>query len=146
MTELNISQGFRLKNIDETRNCFIEETNWNELMSKNHKKICTTLSYIEHFLILASTIIGCVFISAFASLIGIPIGITNSAVGLKICSITAGIKRYKSVITKKKKKHDKIVLSAKSKWNSIEVLISKSLIDPNISQYEFVSVNNLLKE
>ena len=71
---------------------------------------------------------------------------TSSAVRLKICSITAGIKMYKSVITKKKKKHDKIVLSAKSKWNSIEVLISKSLIDPNISQYEFVSVNNLLKE
>ena len=70
MTEENISQGFRLKNIDETRNCFIEETNWNELMSKNHKKICVTLNYIERFLILASTIIGCAFISAFASLIG----------------------------------------------------------------------------
>ena len=70
MTEENISQGFRLKNIDETRNCFIEETNWNELMSKNHKKICITLNYIEHFLILASTIIGCAFIFAFASLIG----------------------------------------------------------------------------
>ena len=81
-------------------------------MSKKHKKACTTLNYIEHFLILASTITGCVSISAFASLIGIPIGITSSAIGLKICAITAGIKKYKSIIKKKKKKHDKIVLLA----------------------------------
>ena len=35
---------------------------------------------------------------------------------------------------------------AKSKWNSIEVLISKALIDSNISNDEFVSINNVLKE
>ena len=101
------------------KNYFLEEIKQNELMSKKHKKVCTTLNYIEHFLILASTITGCVSISAFASLIGIPIGITSSAIGLKICAITAGIKKYKSIIKKKKKKHDKIVLLAKSKLNSI---------------------------
>ena len=146
MAEENISQEFRLKNTDETRNYLIEEINRNELMSKKHKKICTILNYIEHFLILASTITGCVSISAFASLIGIPIGITSSAIGLKICAITAGIKKYKSIIKKKKKKHDKIVLLAKSKLNSIEVLISKALIDSNISHDEFVLINNMLKE
>ena len=45
--------------------------NRNELMSENNKKVCTALNNIEQFLILASTIIGCVCISAFASLIGI---------------------------------------------------------------------------
>ena len=79
-------------------------------------------------------------------MIGIPIGITSSAIGLKICAITAGIKKYKSIIKKKKKKHDKIVLLAKSKLNSIEVLISKALIDSNISHDEFVLMNNVLKE
>ena len=79
MSEENISQEFRLKNINETRNCLIEDINRNKLMSKKHKKICTTLNYIEQFLILASTITGCVSISAFASLVGIPIGITSSA-------------------------------------------------------------------
>ena len=63
----NISQEFRLKNIDETRNYLTEEINQNELMSKKHKKVCTTLNYIEYFLILACTITGCVSISAFAS-------------------------------------------------------------------------------
>ena len=64
-------------------------------MSKKHKKVCTTLNYIEHFLILGSTITGCVSISAFASLVGIPIVIANSAIGLKICAITAAITKYK---------------------------------------------------
>ena len=58
----------------------------------------------------------------------------------------AGIKRYKSKIKKKKKKHDKIVLLAKFKINSIEVLISKVLIDLVISHDEFVLINNVLKE
>ena len=48
MAEENLSQEFRLKNIDEKRNYLIEEMNWNELMSKKHKKICTTLNFIEH--------------------------------------------------------------------------------------------------
>ena len=115
-------------------------------MSKKHKKVCTTLNYIEHFLILGSTIAGCVSISAFASLVGIPIGITSSAIGLNICAVTAAIKKYKSMIKKKKKKHDKIVFLAKSKLNSIEVLISKTLIDTAVSHDEFVLINNVLKE
>ena len=51
-------------------------------MSRKHKEFCTTLSYIEHFLNLASTITGCISISAFASLLGIPIGITSSEIEL----------------------------------------------------------------
>ena len=79
-------------------------------------------------------------------MVGIPIGITSPAIGLKICAITAGVKKYKSIIKKKKKKHDKIVLLAKSKLNSIEVLISKALIDSVISHNQFVLINNVPKE
>ena len=139
-----MSQEFRLNNVDETRNYFLEEIKQNELMSRKHKKVFTTLNYIEHFLILASTITGCISISAFPSLIGIPIGIMSSAIRLKICAITTGIEKYKSV--RKKKKHSKIVLLAKSKLNRIEVLISKALIDSNISHDEFVLINNVHKE
>ena len=59
--------------------------------------------------------------------------------------ITAGTKKYKSII-QKEKKHNKIVLLAKNKLNVLEVLISKALIDSNISHDEFASVNNVLKE
>ena len=55
-------------------------------------------------------------------------------------------KEYKSTIKKKKEKHDKVVLLAKSKLNRIEVLISKALIDSVISYDEFVLINNVLKE
>ena len=79
---------------------------------------------------------------------GIPIGIRSSAVGLKLCAITAGIKKYKSIIKKKKKekRHDKIVLLAKSKLSSIEVLISRALVDSLISHEEVVLINKVLKE
>ena len=62
-------------------------------------------------LIVVSGITGCVSISDF---VGIPIGITISAIELKICVITAGIKTYKSINKKNKKKHDKIILLTKS--------------------------------
>ena len=113
-------------------------------MGKQQKKVCTTLNYIEHFLNLASTISGCISISDFASSVDIPIGITSSAIGLKVSAITAEIKNYNSII--KKKKHDKTVFLANPKLNSIEVLISKALIDLNISHDKFVLINNVLKE
>ena len=97
-------------------------------------------------LIVISTLTGCVPISAFASLVEIPIGITSSAIGLKICVITVAIKKYKSTIKKKRKEHDKIVLLAKSPVNRIEVLISKALIDSNISNDELVLINNVIKK
>ena len=113
-----------MKYIDETRNYFIE----------------------EHLLILTSAVTGCVSISVFSSLVGLPIGTASSAVALKICAITAGIKKYKSIIKKKRKKHDKIVLLVKTKLKTIQVLISRALIDSYISHDEFVSENNILKE
>ena len=110
-----------------------------------HKK-CKDLNYVELLLLLASTVTSCVSISAFASLVCVPVGITSSVVGLKICAVTAGIKKYKSIIKKIKKKHDKIVLLAKRKLDTIEVLVFKSLINSYISHANFFSVNNLLRE
>ena len=71
-------------------------------MSKRHKKICTILNYIGHFLILDSAINGCFSISACASLFGIARGITSSQIiRLKIYAIAAGIKKYNSIIQKR---------------------------------------------
>ena len=112
MAEESISQEIRSKEIDKTRNYFLEEIKQNELISKKHKKVCKI-----------------------------------SAITIKISVITAEIKKYKSIIKKKEKKHDKIAFSAKINLNTIKVLISKALIDLNISHDEFVSVvNNMLNE
>ena len=72
---------------------------------------------------------GCVLIFVFVLLVRTPAGILSPAVGLQICPITAGIKKYKSIIKKKWKKDDKIVLLAKTILKTIEVLIPKVLID-----------------
>ena len=88
-----MSQEFTLKNISETRNYFFEEIEQKELMSKKYKKVCTTLNYIEYFPILASRITGCISITAFTSLLCIPIGITSFSIWLKIFATAAGIKK-----------------------------------------------------
>ena len=137
---------FRLRKIVETRNDLLDEIKQNNLISEKYKKTCTYLNYVENLLILSLTITGCVSTSAFASLVCVSVGITSSAIGITSFAITAGIKKYKSIIKKKKKKHNKIVLLGKDKLNTIEVLISKALVDSYISHDQFVSVNNVLRE
>ena len=146
MSRENISQKFRLKEMNETRNYFIEEIMQNELINKKHKKVCNILNYTEYLFSLAYTVTGSVFISAVTFLIDIPAGIASPTVGKEICAIIAIVKKYQSTIKKKKKKHDKIVLLAKTKINSVEVLILKALTKSYINHNEFVLVNNVLKE
>ena len=110
MGDENINHELRLKNIEEIKNYFIKEINQNELMSKKHEKVCTILNHNEHFLILAPAITGCVSVSAFASLVGIPVRIISSAVELKICAITAAIENYKLMIPVHLQKCQKKVL------------------------------------
>ena len=56
------------------------------------------------------------------------------------------MKKYKSIMKKKMKKHDNMVLLAKTKLDTIEVLISKALTGSYINHNEFVSMNNVLTE
>ena len=73
------------------------------MICKNHKKVSPFLKSIEYILSLASPITTCVSNVLFASFFNIPIGIISSAIGLKICTITVGVKNYRSIIKKKKK-------------------------------------------
>ena len=141
-----MSYEFKLENINDTRFYLLEEVEQNESMSKRGKKVCATLNYTEYIIILVSTITKCILISAFGSLIVIPIGITRYSIGLKIYAIAAAVnKNYKSIVKKKKNKHGKTELLPKSTLNIIEVLISKALAYAIISHDEFVLINNLLK-
>ena len=137
---------FRLRKTNQTRNCLSEEIKHNDLMSEKCEKTYKYLNYVNHLFILVSTVTGCIsiFCIFFISLC--------SCWYYKFCSrnknlwITAGIKKYKSIIKKKRKKHNKTLLLEKDKLNAIEVLISKVLIALYISHHEFVSVNNVLRE
>ena len=129
---------FRLKKVDETRNYLLDETNHNDLISEKCKTTCKYSNYFEHLLILVSTVTDCVSISAFASSFPVPAGITSSAVGIKVGAITRGIRKYKSIVLLEKAKSNAI--------DTIEVLISTSLIYSNISHDEFAPANNVLRE
>ena len=97
MTEV---KNLDLKNMDETKNYFFEEIKQNELIGKKHKNVWKMLNFVKYIISLAITIVGCISISEFASLISIPIGITNSAIRLKLCAIATRVKQYKSIIKK----------------------------------------------
>ena len=88
-----MNKEIRLKKIDETRNDLTEEINRSGLQSKNLKKVCRVLNYIDHLFIVISTITACFSIFAFPSLIGVLIGMADSTIGLKICVINAEIKK-----------------------------------------------------
>ena len=78
---------------------------------------CKILNYTEHLLILASTATGCISIFSVASLVSISVGIASSSITISVK--TAGIKKFKLTINKKKKN-----MLARTKLNTIEVLIS----------------------
>ena len=101
MIEENIIQEFILKKKMTHDIIFLKILRKMIWYVKSTKRL-VFLNYIKHFLILGSTITRCISISAFASFNDIPIGIMSSAIGLKICAITAGIKKYKSIIKKKR--------------------------------------------
>ena len=62
-------------------------------MSEKQKKVCRDFNYFGNFLVFVSAASGCVSVSAFASLVGVSVGISSSTVEIKICAITAGITR-----------------------------------------------------
>ena len=94
-------------------------------MSNKNKKCLYDSDYIERFLNFVFTVTVCICISAFASLVGISKGIMSSTIICNICQIIARIKNYKSIIKKKKKKHDEIALLAKANLDCIKDLISR---------------------
>ena len=102
MLKENKSQEFILKNIKKTKNNFIEKLNKNKLMSEKHENVFITLNHIEPLITLASVFTWSVPIAAFASSVNVLIQfkVTSSAVELNICAITPGIKNYKSIIKK----------------------------------------------
>ena len=90
-------------------------------------------------IVLSATTAG-LSICSFMSIVGAPIGIASASFTLDF-SLTAGIiKKLLSTTRTKKKKDDKILMLAKSKFNSIETLLSQALIDMEISHEEYIAI------
>ena len=114
-------------------------------MIKKLSKYIAVFDYIDNTLIVLSTTSGGISIISFTSVILIPIGIASAIFTLVFyyCIVTTRITTKLLKVTKEtKKKHNKIVMLAKSKLNSIETLVSQSLIDLGISHKEFKTIVN----
>ena len=137
MTELT---KIRLNKITEIEKFFHEEINQRRICSEKLSKYVASFDYIDKVLIVLLATTGGVSICSFTSVVGAPVGMASASFTL-IFSLTTGIvKKFLSITRKKKKKHDKILIMAKSKLNRIETLISQALIDMEISREEFIAI------
>ena len=115
------------------------------LVKENHtlkklSKYVTDFYYIDKVLIVLSATTGEVSIISFTSIVGAPVGIASASFTLISSLATEIIKKLLNITRNKKKKHDKILMFAKSKLSSIVTLISQALIDMNISHEEFITI------
>ena len=101
-----------------------QEINQRKSSSKKLSKYVTAFDYTDKILIvLSATSSGVCFISS-ASIVGAPVEIASASSTLVFSLTTGIIKKLLSITKQKKKKHDKILMLAKSKLHSIETLIS----------------------
>ena len=123
-TNLTDQTKFRLNEISKIENYFNSEINQRKLCHKKLSKYATAFDYIDKVLIVLSATRGGVCTILFGSVVGAPVGIAGASFIL-IFSLTTGIiKKLLSITRNKLKKHDKILMLAKIKLNSIETLVS----------------------
>ena len=139
-TNLSEQAKFRLSEIIGIENYFHQEINQRKSCSKKLSKYVTAFDHIDKILIIFSATSNGVCIISSASVVGAPVGIASASFTL-IFSLTTGIiKKLLSITRNKKEKHDKILMLAKSKLDSIETLVSQALIDMEISHEEFNAI------
>ena len=135
-------QQFRFKKINEIKDYFIAEIKERELMSKRLSKYIASFDYFDKSLIVLSVTTGSISIASFATVIGAPVGMMSASCSLAFSITTGFVKKFLKTTRNKKKKHNKIVMLARSKLNSIESKISEALINNEISHEDFMTIIN----
>ena len=111
-------------------------------MSKRLSKYIASFDHFDKSLIVLSVTTGSIFIASFATVIGAPVGIMSASCSLAFSITTGFVKKFLKTTRNKKKKHNKIVMLARSKLNSIESKISEALINNKISHESFITIIN----
>ena len=139
---LNDQQQFRLNKINEIQDYFVAEIEERDLMSKRVRKYFALFDYFDKSLIILSITTGSISTASFATVIGAPVGIVSASFNLAF-SISEGIIQNLLKTTRnKKKKHNRSVMLARSKLNSIESKISEALINNEISHEDLMTIIN----
>ena len=139
---LSNQQHFRLNKINEIKNYFVAEIKEKELMSKRLSKYIAFCDYFDKSIIVLSATSGSISIASFATVIGTPVGIASASLGLAFSLSTGIVKNLLKITQDKKKKHNKIIMLARSKLNSIESKVSEALINSEISHEDFMIIIN----
>ena len=133
---------YRLDKINKIRDYFNNEIKERKDIIKKLNKDLFSFDYLYKIFITLSASFGTLSIASYASVIGIPAGITGASLTLVF---TVGIRISKSLLKltkKRKKKHNKIIVLAKTKLNMIDTLLSSALNDSEISHEEFTNIIN----
>ena len=128
--ELTDVNKYRLDEIKKERKGIIKKLN----------KYLVSFDYLDKIFITLSASFGTLSIASYASVVGIPADITGASLTL-VFKIGTGISISLLKVTKKrKKKHNKIIVLAKSKLSDNETLLSSALNDSEISHEKFTSI------
>ena len=140
----NISndQQFRLNKINEIKDYFIAEIRERELMSKNLSNYIAYFEYLDKSITALSVVTASISIESFATAIGVSVGIMIASCSLAFSITTGFLKKFLKTIRNKKKNHNKNVILARTKLNSIESKISEAFINNEISHEDFTTILN----
>ena len=140
----NISneQQLRLNKVNKIKDYLFAEIRERELISKNLSKYIASFEYFSKSLIFLSVAAINFSIASFISAFGAPAGILGPNCGLTFSITSVFVKMFLKTIRNKKKKHNNVVMPARSKLNSIESKISEALINNEISNEDFESILN----
>ena len=121
---LNDQQQLRLNKINEIKYYFVAEIKERELMSKRLSKYIASFDYFDKSLVVLSATSGSISIASFAIVIGTLVGIASASLSLTFSMSTGIVKKLLNMTQNKKKKHNKIIMLARKKLNSIESNVS----------------------
>ena len=127
-SNLNDQQLFRLNKINEIKYCFVAEIKERELKSKKLSKYVASFEYFDKSLIVLFTTTGSISIALFATVIGAPVGVGSARFIGEFSIFTGIVKQLLKTTRNNKKKHDKIIMLARSILNIIESKISEDFM------------------
>ena len=139
---LNNQQQFRLNKINEIKDFYIAEIKQKELMGKILSKYIASFEYFDKSLIVLSVTTGSISVASFATVIGAPAGTTSASFSPTFSIFTGIIKKLLKTTRNRKRNHNKIIMLARSKLNSIESKIPEALISSENSHEDFTTIIN----
>ena len=132
---------YRLDEINKIKEYLDNEIKERKDIIKKLNKYLVSFDYLDKIFMILSASFGTLSVTSYAAKVGIPVGIAGSSLTL-IFTIGKGINKSLLNVTKKKKKHSKIIPSAKSKLNMIDTLLSSTLSDSKINHEEVTNIIN----